>query len=251
MGQPERAAASADRALRLNPTYPAFYPTPWPGLLPGNRPDDAIRVIESLPSEQRNAIINMPMAGSYAMLGPGDEQPRPRRRCGAATRASRSRRPSRPAGSSPATRSGGVVDALRKAGLSVCRRRLRARRAAGREPAARVRGRSAKARPSSPEPHVALPWSRDRVAFGLPRSSRGVPPVCIYPLGSAAGRFFELGLAQYPLADRIARSLEAGEVMARLVIDFSPELLVRGELVADGKPPLVLFTVDGRGKASV
>ena len=70
LGQPERAAASADRALRLNPNYPAFYPYYLgPAYFLANRPDDAIRVIESLPAEQRNAFITIPLAGSYAMLG--------------------------------------------------------------------------------------------------------------------------------------------------------------------------------------
>ena len=70
LGQPERAAASADRALQLNPNYPAFYPYYLgPAYFLANRPSDAVRVIESLPSEQRNAFINTPLAGSYAVLG--------------------------------------------------------------------------------------------------------------------------------------------------------------------------------------
>lgn len=70
LGQPERAAASADRAFRLNPNYPAFYPYYLgPAYFLANRPTDAVRVIESLPAEQRNPFITTALAGSQAMLG--------------------------------------------------------------------------------------------------------------------------------------------------------------------------------------
>jgi TolB-like protein len=70
LGQPERAAELADRALRLNPSYPAYYPYYLgPAYFLANRPRDAIRIFESVPSDQRNLMITVPLAGAYAMLG--------------------------------------------------------------------------------------------------------------------------------------------------------------------------------------
>jgi tetratricopeptide (TPR) repeat protein len=70
LGQPERAAALADRALKLNPTYPAFYPYfLGPAYFLAGRWGDAVRILASVPPDQRNLLITVPLAGSYAMLG--------------------------------------------------------------------------------------------------------------------------------------------------------------------------------------
>lgn len=74
LGQPERAAALADRALKLNPNYPPFYPYfLGPAYFLASRPNDAIRILASVPLEQRNLLITVPLAGSYAMLGQQQE----------------------------------------------------------------------------------------------------------------------------------------------------------------------------------
>ena len=70
LGQPERAAELADRALRLNPNYPAFYPYyVGPAYLLANRPADAVRILEGMPAEQRSPLIYTALAAAYAMLG--------------------------------------------------------------------------------------------------------------------------------------------------------------------------------------
>src|SRR5262249_402416 len=63
LGQPERAGELADRALRLNPNYPGFYPYfLGPAYFLANRPGDAIRILASVPPDQRNLLITMPLA---------------------------------------------------------------------------------------------------------------------------------------------------------------------------------------------
>ena len=70
LGQSERAAELADRALKLNPNYPAFYPYYLgPAYFLANRPKDAVRILESVPAEQRSPFFYTALAGSYAMLG--------------------------------------------------------------------------------------------------------------------------------------------------------------------------------------
>ena len=70
LGQAERAATLADRALQLNPSYPAFYPYYLgPAYFLARRPGDAVRILASVPAEQRSPFIATALAGSYAMLG--------------------------------------------------------------------------------------------------------------------------------------------------------------------------------------
>ena len=71
LGQPERAAALADRALRLNPSYPAFYPYYLgPAYFLAHRPGDAIRILASVPPDQKQPVHHCAARGRICHAGP-------------------------------------------------------------------------------------------------------------------------------------------------------------------------------------